>query len=144
MGGTQSLISDGLASACHTERALASQSLKAQLNKVLQSVPLGGSSSVPSWGGTSKSLWSSQPFWSNFSLVFNCKLCLPPWLSVTFNKCFNGNRQYCGCIYVGWNSLNHDSLRGFSHFFGRRDFYFLLTCTKAIDYAMALKSKPQL
>jgi len=52
--------------------------------------------------------------------------------------------MYHVCIYLGWNSLNHDSLRCFSNFFGRRDFFFSFTCTKAIDCAMALKPKPQL
>lgn len=44
----QSLISDGLVSACNTEQELASWSLKPRLSKILQSEPHGGSSSLPS------------------------------------------------------------------------------------------------
>lgn len=89
----QTLIS-GMASPCHTEWVLASWSLRPWLSKILQSVSRSDSSSVPSSEGTSKWLWSSQLFWSNFSLVFNCKLLLTAWPSVTFNKCFNGNRHF--------------------------------------------------
>lgn len=70
----QSFISFGLISTCSTGCALGSWSLKPWLNKTLQ-IPHGGSRSEPSWGRTSKSLWSSQPCWSNFPLVFSCKLC---------------------------------------------------------------------